>query len=128
MNLLLDTHALLWAAHEPEKLSVLAASAMRDGNNQILVSAVSAMEIATKARKGRLEYDSDLAHRFVEEVTGRGFELVSISCAHAQQAGRYKAANQDPWDRLLAAQAHLADMTLVSCDSDMAGFNVKLLW
>jgi PIN domain nuclease of toxin-antitoxin system len=128
VKLLLDTHTLLWAAHEPGKLSITAASAIRSHDNDVFVSPVSAMEIATKDRKRRLEYDTDLARRFVAEVTARGFEMLSISGEHAERAGRYSAENQDPWDRLLAAQAQINGLTLVSCDGNMSGFGVATLW
>jgi PIN domain nuclease of toxin-antitoxin system len=128
VKLLLDTHALLWAAHEPEKLSIAAATAIRSGDNDVFVSPVSAMEITTKDRKGKLEYDTDLARRFVADVTARGFEMLSISGEHAERAGRYNAENLDPWDRLLAAQAQIDGLTLVSCDGNMSGFGVATLW
>jgi PIN domain nuclease of toxin-antitoxin system len=128
VKLLLDTHTLLWAAHEPDKLSIAAANAIRSWDNDVFVSPVSAMEIATKDRKGRLEYDTDLARQFMTEVKARGFELVPISGEHAERAGRYAAENQDPWDRLLAAQAQIEGLTLVSCDGNMAGFGVETLW
>jgi PIN domain nuclease of toxin-antitoxin system len=128
VKLLLDTHTLLWAAHEPGKLSIAAASAIRSRDNDVFVSPVSAIEIATKDRKGKLEYDTDLAHRFVADVMARGFELLSISGEHAERAGRYSAENQDPWDRLLAAQAQINGLTLVSCDGNMSGFGVATLW
>ena len=86
------------------------------------------MEITTKARKARLEYDTDLARQFMTEVKARGFELVPISGEHAERAGQYTAENQDPWDRLLAAQAQIEGLTLVSCDGNMSGFGVETLW
>ncbi len=128
MKLLLDTHTLLWAAHEPEKLSNAAASAIRSRDNDIYVSPVSAMEITTKDRKRKLGYDTDLARQFMTEVTARGFELVPISAEHAEHAGRYKSKNQDPWDRLLAAQALIEGLILVSCDGKMSDFSVETLW
>lgn len=128
MKLLLDTHTLLWAAHEPAKLSIAAANSVRSRDHDVFVSAVSAMEIATKDRKGKLEYHTDLARQFVAEVTARGFELLSISGEHAERAGQYNSDNQDPWDRLLAAQAQIEGLTLVSCDGKMSGFGIATLW
>ena len=128
MRLLLDTHALLWWAHDPAGLSAAALRVIGDGANDAMVSVVSAMEIATKSRKGRLEYQSALADRFAAEAESRGFGLVSINCAHAERAGRYASSNQDPWDRLLAAQAEIEGLTLVSCDAKMADFRVATFW
>lgn len=128
MRLLLDTHSLLWWAHESKKLSKTARESIADGENDVLISAVSAMEIATKHRKGTLEYQTPLAHQFVSEVTGRGFQLLPISCDHAEQAGRYAVAHKDPWDRLLAAQAQIEGLALVTIDRAFADFDVQTLW
>lgn len=128
MRLLLDTHALLWWAHDPAKLSDAIMTAIRDGENEVFVSAVSAMEIATKARKGKLEYDSSLAYRFIAEVISHGFGLVPISCEHAERAGGYVSENQDPWDRLLAAQSQMEGLTLVSRDEAMGTFGISPIW
>lgn len=128
MRLLLDTHTLLWLAHQPQKLSPEAATALADEGNEVWVSAVSAMEIATKHRKGMLEYDTSLAVRFVEEVTAQHMRPLSVTCEHAQRAGALKAAHKDPWDRLLAAQAQIEGLTLVSDDRQMKTFGIELYW
>ena len=128
MRLLLDTHTLLWAAHEPEKLSRRAADALCDPSNTIFVSAVSAVEIVTKARQGKLQYMTDLAFSFVPAATAQGYALLSISCEHAERAAGYASHNQDPWHRLLAAQAQIDRLTLVSCDEKMPEFGAELLW
>ena len=128
MRLLLDTHALLWSAHEPDRLSVIARQVIEDGSNEIIVSAVSAMEIATKSRKGTLEYPSTLARRFTAEVERQGFGLLAITSDHAQRAGGFVDLNKDPWDRLLAAQALIEGLTLVTCDERMHGFGAPQLW
>lgn len=128
MRLLLDTHTLLWWAHEPDKLSRAAFDGIADGENEVVVSAVSAMEIATKQRKGQLEYDSSLAHRFVPDVTAHGFATLPVRCEHAERAGGYRSRHADPWDRLLAAQAQIDDLMLVSSDRQMETFGITPLW
>ena len=128
MKLLLDTHALLWWAHDPARLSGDALDAISDGSNDVYVSPVSAMEIATKSRKGKLAYDSDLSSRFVDEIAAMGFSILPIDGAHAVLAASYQSANQDPWDRLLAAQAQIEALALVSCDEQMPTFGVRLFW
>ena len=128
MRLLLDTHALLWWVHEQRILSRKARDAIANGENQVLVSAVSAMEIAIKARKERLEYPSTLASNFSEEVTKDGFEILAIGCDHAQLAGGLIWDNPDPWDRLLAAQARIEGLALVTKDRAFATLDVQTLW
>ncbi len=128
MRLLLDTHALLWWAHEPEELSKRAFEAISDGRNDVFVSAVSAMEIATKDRAGKLDYPSPLANRFLALVAEFGFADLSVSCAHAERAGNLGGDHKDPWDRLLAAQAELEGMALVTKDRRMAIWQVQVIW
>lgn len=128
MKLLLDTHALLWMAHEPEKLSSAFVDLFESGGNEIWVSAVSAMEIATKQRNGKLEYRSLLATDFMNQITGQGFKPLAISCEHAEKAGNYASLNKDPWDRLLAAQSELGKLTLVTSDRFFAEVGVATFW
>src|SRR5437868_3429716 len=103
-SVLLDTHALLWWVHQPSSLSRVARQMIADGADQVFVSAVSAMEIATKDRAGKLEFRSALATSFRHETAIEGFRELPISVAHAQLAGSYRIDHKDPWDRLLAAQ------------------------
>lgn len=128
MKLLLDTHALLWWEHEPDRLSRVAHDAIADGDNDVLVSAVSAMEIAIKNRKGTLGYRTSLADRFVPTVTAHGFGLAGISCEHAERAGGYAWDHKDPWDRLLAAQAQIEGLALVTADRAFATFGMQTFW
>lgn len=128
MKLLLDTHVLLWAAYDPGRLSARAADAIRAGRNEIVVSAVSAMEIAIKHRIAKLAYPASLARSFVAEAQARGFGLLPIECEHAQRAGGLAGDHRDPWDRLLAAQAQIEGLTLVTNDAKLAAFRVETLW
>jgi len=128
VRLLLDTHTLLWLAHEPRKLSARAVAAIYDSDNEVLVSAVSAMEIATKVRNGKLEYRTSLATDFMAEIESQGFEPLAITVGHAQRAGNLQGSHRDPWDRLLVAQAQVEDISLVSSDARLADWPVELLW
>jgi PIN domain nuclease of toxin-antitoxin system len=128
MRLLLDTHALLWLAHEPDALSATARDAIIDPDNEVYVSAVSAIEIATKFRKGALEYRTSLATDFSRLVMACGFDLLSITCDHAQRAGNLPGLHKDPWDRLLVAQAQIENLTLVSVDKKIAALGAVTYW
>lgn len=128
MRLLLDTHALLWSAYDPRRLSARAAGLIRDSANEIAVSAVSAMEIATKYRVGKLSFAAPLARDFVGEMASRRFALLAIDCNHAQHAGSLPGTHRDPWDRLLAAQARIEGLALVSNDPRLARFGVETVW
>ena len=127
-RLLLDTHALLWWLAEPERLSAKAHAAIQDSSNQVLVSAASAWELATKVRLGKLEIASQLLAELPEVLTSQGFDLLPIQFSHGLRAGGYQQLHRDPFDRLLAAQAELEQLTLVSLDSALQAFPCQLLW
>ena len=128
MKLLLDTHTLLWLAHEPDRLSPAVSEALCDATNDVLISAVSAMEIATKYRAGKLEYPTSLARNFVSSVTAQGFTPLSITCDHAERAGNLEWEHKDPWDRLLAAQSQLEGARLVTIDVKLTAFAIDTFW
>lgn len=125
---LLDTHALLWWVHQPELLSGRVRKLLIDARSAVFVSAVNAMEIATKVRTGKMEFETQLAFRFIEHVRDEGFETLPITAAHAQLAGGFPQPHRDPWDRLLAAQAQIEGSQLVSCDPTMQAFGVRTFW
>jgi PIN domain nuclease of toxin-antitoxin system len=89
---------------------------------------VSAWEIATKERIGKLIGPIAIASRFLDLVAADGFELLPISARHAITAGMHVGAHRDPFDRLLAAQAVLDDLTLVSRDAAFSDLGVTPLW
>ncbi|OQW48112.1 MAG: hypothetical protein A4S16_07155 [Proteobacteria bacterium SG_bin6] len=128
MSYLLDTHTLLWWFHYPAALSPTARAVIADASRSIFVSAVSAMEIALKHRKGKLAFARTLAQGFAAEVGAEGFTPLAITVDHAQRAGAYPAAHADPWDRLLAAQAEVDGLQLISCDKQIAALGVTTLW
>ena len=126
--LLLDTHALLWWLAQPERLSPAAHGAIADPDNLVHVSAASGWEIATKVRLGKLPAASELLNDLPQLLAAQGFELLPISLVHGLHAGGYPMAHRDPFDRLLAAQAKLAGLTLVSLDPALKAFPCCLLW
>lgn len=128
MNLLLDTHALLWWFLNDSRLSPRVRAAIGDSDNRIFVSAASAWEIAIKHRIGRLREVPEACSRFEELVAADGFDYLPISHIHGLRAGSYTAAHCDPFDRILAAQAEIERLRLASCDRAFEGFPVNLLW
>jgi PIN domain nuclease of toxin-antitoxin system len=128
MRVLLDTHVLLWAAFRKDLLSARAQKLIETPVNEILVSAASAWEIATKYRLGRLPLAQVLVEDFVPRVTAAGYVLLSISAEHALRAGRLPADHKDPFDRMLAAQAIHEDLPLLSNDERLDVFGVRREW
>ena len=127
-RLLLDTHAVIWSALFPAKLSQSARAAIEDESNRIYFSPVTAMEIATKVRIGKLDMARPLATGFADQMIARHFVELPLSAAHAELAGSFLSANNDPWDRLLAAQARIENLGLVSNDGNMSDLGVRIFW
>ena len=128
MRLLLDTHALLWWWTNDPRLSDTARRAIADEENQVLVSAASAWEIATKHRLGKLPHAAQALDRFNELVVADGFEHMPISYLHSLKAGAYSNEHRDPFDRMLAAQADMEKAVLVTLDPAFAGFQCRVMW
>lgn len=128
MKALLDTHTLLWAAYRKELLSAHAKRIIEAKSNELLVSAASAWEVATKFRLGRLPNAQILANDFVGVVREAGYTLLSITPEHALRAGRLPGSHKDPFDRMLAAQAIHENMPIVSNDPCFDQFAVRREW
>jgi PIN domain nuclease of toxin-antitoxin system len=128
MRLLLDTHALLWWWNDDAQLTQAARSAIADENNSVFVSAASAWEIATKQRIGKLPVWAMPSGGFDALVASDGFHALPVAAAHAWHAGGLSWDHRDPFDRVLAAQAMLERMTLLSRDPVFVDVPVSTLW
>lgn len=128
MRALLDTHTLLWVAYRTDLLSTRAREILEGKANELVVSAASAWEIATKFRLGRLPHAHILADSFVPVVADAGYTLLSISPEHALRAGRLPGDHKDPFDRILAAQAIYEDLPIISNDPCFDAFAVRREW
>lgn len=123
MNLLLDTHVLIWVFNKDPGLSPRTKEVIRDPGNQVFVSAVTAWEITIKKSLGRLDTPDDY-----EEMLERfRFTPLAITQAHALAVGALPSHHRDPFDRLLVAQAKLEKLTLVSRDRRLADYLVPIL-
>ena len=128
MRLLLDTHTLIWWLTEDLSLPASARRLIASRNSEVLVSAVSAWEIATKVRLGRLEAAADLARDLGGYLARERFESLSISTEHGIRAGSLPGAHKDPFDRMLLAQAQIESLLIVSNDSLLDGYGVSRTW
>ena len=123
MNLLLDTHVLIWALENNPTLSEIAANSIIDGSNMVFVSAASVWEIGIKRNIGKLETPDNL----LEEIKLHRFTPLHINHDHAQLAGKLPDINKDPFDRILIAQAIIEKFTLVTRDQWIAEYDVAIL-
>jgi PIN domain nuclease of toxin-antitoxin system len=126
--LLLDTHALLWWLADDPALPSHARKTISSRAHTIYVSAVSAWEIATKYRIGKLPQGGELASRFDSILASESFEPLSISTSHGVRAGLLPGPHRDPFDRMLIAQAHAEGLTLVSNDKIFDEYKLHRLW
>ena len=122
MNLLLDTHVLLWWVHG-ERIQREAAAAIADIDNVKFVSAASIWEISIKAARGKLSVDEAF-----DSVVEDDFEPLPITYADARLAGSLPDHHRDPFDRMLIAQALNHDLLLVTRDSLMGLYGANVLF
>ena len=99
-----------------------------NARNIVVVSAVSAWEIAIKARLGRLIVPPDLLSDFSAHVESEGFELLPIFAEHGIRAGLLPGAHKDPFDRMLIAQAHAENAPIVSNEKIFDRYAVRRIW
>ncbi|MCW2786083.1 MAG: hypothetical protein JWP74_2600 [Marmoricola sp.] len=116
VSYLLDTHALIWLSSRRRSPSVELIAALEGGDGAPFVSAVSAFEISTKVRLGKLDEARALAHGWGTLVPALGARTLELNDRHALLAGRLEWPHKDPFDRLLAAQAITEGLTLVTAD------------
>lgn len=124
MRLLLDTHTLLWATGDIDRLPSGVRSAVEDRGNEVFVSHLSIWEIRIKMVIGKLALDTDL-HRTIRDAD---FGLLPIALDHVDRTWELPLHHRDPFDRMLIAQAQVEGMTLVSADRMMRHYDVPVLW
>lgn len=123
MRLLLDTHALLWWLADDGMLSPTAREAIADGANLIAVSAASAWEISIKRASGKLVTPDDLE----AQIAANGFVALPITVGDGLKAGSLPRHHDDPFDRMLVAQAQAEGLTVVTRDARLARYDVDVL-
>lgn len=129
MNLLLDTHVLLWLLGEPVRLSHAAHEAIANPGNRIFVSAISSFEIATKYRLGKLPGAESLLLAFPEFLRELNAGELPFSAHHGLVAGRLEWDHRDPFDRILAAQSAVEGMPLVTSDAAFSSLrSIHIVW
>ena len=128
MNLLLDTHTLLWLLLKDRRLPRETALTIVDRANTIFVSAISGLEIATKVSLGKLPGADWIARDFVTLCADFDFIELPVNGAHAVMAGGFREVHKDPFDRVLAAQAIVEGFGLVTDDRAMEVLGVERVW
>jgi PIN domain nuclease of toxin-antitoxin system len=126
MKLLLDTHLLLWAAGQPDRLSDAARVVLLDPRNSLFFSVASIWEIVIKRRIGRDDFKID-AYRLRKMLIVNGYTELSITAEHVLRGDSLPMLHKDPFDRLLVAQARSEAMQLLTVDSAVIQYGEAVL-
>ena len=125
---LLDSQALLWWWFDPDRLSTAVRELLSDPATPVLVSAASVWELSLKHHQGKLPELSGAIADLTGLLQADGFEGLPISLAHGLRAGGYSQPHRDPFDRMLAAQAELDRLVLLTADPQLSTFPCQTLW
>jgi PIN domain nuclease of toxin-antitoxin system len=128
MDLLLDTHALLWFIGGDDSLTPAARQAIEDATNNRHVSIVSIWEIAIKVRTGKMNLTEPFGRLFPYQLEINGFELMPVKVEHTSIITVLPFHHRDPFDRLLIAQAMIENMSIVSGDKAFDDYDINRLW
>jgi PIN domain nuclease of toxin-antitoxin system len=120
VRLLLDTHIFLWWDRQLRRVPRDLRAVIEDARNQIFVSTATVWEVAIKRATGKLQFDASI----VDAVERLGFELLPITGLHAEHAGGLARHHNDPFDRLIIAQAYLEGMALGTQDRMMRPYGI----
>ncbi|MHB8423153.1 MAG: type II toxin-antitoxin system VapC family toxin [Leptospirales bacterium] len=125
---MLDTHALLWWLLDEPELSLHAREVIASPDNRILVSSVSAWEISTKHRLGKLPEAKDVVRNLSRFLYQSGLDVLPISFDHALEAGRLPGPHRDPFDRMLIAQSRIDNLPIITLDPVFKEYSVQVVW
>jgi PIN domain nuclease of toxin-antitoxin system len=128
VRLLLDTHALLWWFSDDPALPASSRKLIAQSDSSVFVSAVSAWEISTKFRLGRLPTGSDLVQDFEGYLAGERFLSLSVSSDHGIRAGSLPGPLKDPFDRMLIAQAVAEKLSIISNEKIFDQYGARRIW
>jgi PIN domain nuclease of toxin-antitoxin system len=121
LNLLLDTHLLLWAASEPKHLSAKARTLLLDPSNQLIFSAASLWEISIKNGLERPDFNVD-PRRLWRMLLVNGYRELPVTSEHTVAVNDLPPLHKDPFDRILVAQARVEGLTLLTADQIVAKY------
>lgn len=127
MGLLLDSATLIWWAFDKHRLSAAATFSVVQAD-RVFVSSVTAMELATKLRIGKLPQVRLLVEAFAEHCAADGFELLPLRHEHAICGGSVPGDHRDPFDRMLAGQAIVEKLAIVSPDTAFDALGARRIW
>jgi PIN domain nuclease of toxin-antitoxin system len=124
---LLDIHVLLWWWFAPDRLTPQVRSLLIDSTTTVFVSAASIWELSLKHHQGKLPELTAVVTDLPRLLQTDGFQPLPISIAHGLRAGGYSQPHRDPFDCMLAAQAELEGLVLITADAQLSAFPYQIL-
>lgn len=128
MKALLDTHTFLWSNTDDPRLSRRVRDLIEDGVNDLVFSAVSALEIAVKYARRRLPIPEPPETWVTRRVALQGLRLLAVEMSHALRVADLPLHHNDPFDRLLIAQSQLENLPILTSDPNIARYDVEVIW
>jgi PIN domain nuclease of toxin-antitoxin system len=128
VKVLLDTHALLWFLLHDRRLGRDAAAIVMDLHNDVLVSPASYWEIAIKVGLGKYTLKEEFATFMEREIKSNLLTILPITVRHAAAVATMPLHHRDPFDRLLAAQATVEQIPILSADTALDKYGVTRIW
>lgn len=128
MNVLLDTHALLWAIAGDRRLSRTAGGVFLDPANNLFFSAAGFWEICIKISLGKLSLKKGWSSIIQTEMKRNAVQWLPVEMPHCIELTRLPFHHRDPFDRMLVAQAMVEEMTLLSRDRRLSAYGVARIW
>ena len=122
MNILLDSHYLVWALQAPHMLKAREAEVISNRSNQLYFSSISIMELNIKEAKGKLP----LAMNLAQFCINTGFQPLSYTWQHAEETRQLPLIHSDPFDRMLAAQAKHESLVLMTRDRHLCQYPITI--
>ena len=128
MRLLLDTHTLIWAVDDPSQLTPIAATALRDPANELLLSAATIWEIAIKVGLKKLSLTLAFRDWMTQAIADLGLAVLPLTVEYADIQAGLPDHHRDPFDWLIIAQAMTEAIPVVSADLAFDPYGVSRLW
>lgn len=127
MRLLLDTHVLIWSQQDNRKLGKKARALILDSESELWLSAVSAWEIALKTERDRLEVPRPVRKWLPTKMRENDIRALAVTVEHAITAAELPRHHDDPFDRMLIAQAQVEDLRILTADMQFERYDVRLI-
>jgi PIN domain nuclease of toxin-antitoxin system len=128
MKYLLDTSVWLWSLTASERINKKGRELLASGGEELFLSAASSWEISIKSALGRLRLPEPPARYVPKRLAAQGIRPLSITHTHALAVSELPRYHDDPFDRLLIAQAQSEAMVILTADHAFEPYDVEIFW